>query len=144
MKLTIFSRMVIALLAIFILSMTVSLYAIYQIHKLEDITKSILVVDDKITFVIDLERKLSDLMLSMVGYDKKYIITKDEELKTKFYQDKEAFERNLVEITSVADTEESKNYFKKVNYDETYSLALMQNYIIRCCKPIQDGAIKQS
>ena len=101
--------MVIALLSIFILSMTVSLYTIYQLHKLEDITKSILVVDYN---VIELEQKLSDLMLSMVEYDKKYIITKDEELKKKFDEAKDAFEKNLEEITSVADTEESKKYFR--------------------------------
>ena len=116
--------MVIALLSIFILSMTVSLYTIYQLHKLEDITKSILVVDNN---VIDLEQKLSDLMLSMVGYDKKYIITKDEELIKKFDEAKEDFEKNLVEITSVADTEESKNYFRKVNdYYQTYQSSFKQ------------------
>ena len=83
-----------------------SLYTIYQLHKLEDITKSILVVDNN---VIDLEQKLSDLMLSMVGYDKKYFITKDEELIKKFEEDREAFEQKLDVITSVADSEESKN-----------------------------------
>ncbi len=124
MKLTIFSRMVIALLAIFVLSMTVSLYTIYQLHKLEDITKSILVVDNN---VIDLEQKLSDLMLSMVGYDKKYIITKDEGLKTKFDEDKEAFDKHLGEITSLVDTEESRNYFAEIDrYYQRYQTSFME------------------
>ena len=66
-------------------------------------------------------------MLSMVGYDKKYIITEDEELITKFDEAKAAFEKNLVEITSVADTEESKNYFRKVNdYYQTYQFSFKQ------------------
>ena len=117
--------MVIALLAIFILSMTVSLYTIYQLHKLEDITKSILVVDYNV--IDDLEQKLSDLMLSMVGYEKKYIITKDEELKKNFDEEKKDFDKHLGEITSLADTEESRNYFTEIDrYYQRYQTSFME------------------
>ena len=42
MKLSIFSRLVLGFLAIFILAMTVSIYAIAQLRQLEKVTRSIL------------------------------------------------------------------------------------------------------
>ena len=96
--------MVIALLAIFILSMAVSVYTLYQLHKLEDITKSILVIDNQ---VIDLEKKLWDTLPAMISAGEKYLITEDEELKNTFDEDKEVFDKHLAEINSIVDTEEA-------------------------------------
>jgi len=65
MKVTIFSRMVISLLAIFILSMTASVYCILQLRQLEELTKVVVKTDAR---SIILEQNLLNTFLSMMRY----------------------------------------------------------------------------
>jgi len=111
MKLTIFARMVVSLGIIFLLSMTVNIYTIFQLHQLEDITKSILRFDNRI---IDLEQKLSDALLSMMRYEKKYIIIKDEDIYNQFLLAKGDFDKHLEDIISTADTDQTRELLKSV------------------------------
>jgi hypothetical protein len=71
MKLSIFSRLVIGYLAIFTLAMVVSIYTIIQLYRLEGVTRSILAVDNRLIFS---EQKLSDILLTSMRYEKKFII----------------------------------------------------------------------
>ncbi len=98
MKLTIFSRLVIGYFTIFALAMAVSIYTIAQLRQLEDITRSILRVDNRL---IDLEQKLSDALLSMMRYEKKYIIIKDEALYRQFLLSRDDFKADLKAIMAV-------------------------------------------
>jgi len=128
MKLTIFSRMVISLLAIFILSMAVSIYTIYQLHTLEDITNSIELDDD----IIDLGKKLADAFLSMRGYEKKYIISKDEAFYKLFDEGKAPFKSGLENLLELADTPELKHRLGEVKksyeqYQESFGVEV--NYV---------------
>jgi two-component system sensor histidine kinase GlrK len=102
--------MVISLLAIFILSMAVSGYTIYQLHTLEDITNAI-VLDDA---VVDLGKKLSDDFLSMRGHEKKYIISKDDEFYKLFEEGRDAFKSNLEKLLSMVDTTELRSSLEEV------------------------------
>jgi two-component system sensor histidine kinase GlrK len=79
---------------------------------LEDITKSILRFDNRL---IDLEQKLSDGLLSMMRYEKKYIINKDEELYDLFSLAKGGFDKHFEEIMSVADSARTRDLLGRVN-----------------------------
>ncbi len=111
MKLTIFSRLVIGYLVLFVLAMTVSIYAISQLRLLESVARSILVVDSR---QIELKKKLSDILLSMMRYEKKFIIIKDEGLLNQFLLVRTDFDRQLKELLSRAETDTARNIINRV------------------------------
>jgi two-component system sensor histidine kinase GlrK len=121
MRLTIFSRLVIGYLAIFVLAMAVSIYAIAQLRQLENITHSILKVDNRL---IDYEQKLSDILLSMMRYEKKFVILKDKGLYKQFLLAQGDFDRHLKEIMTIAGTDQALNLLIRVeqHYERYKSL----------------------
>ena len=112
MKLSIFSRLVIGYLAIFILAMTVSIYAISQLRHLEEVTRSILYVDNRL---IEYEKQLTDVLLSMMRYEKKFIINKDDGLYKQFLLAREDFNRHLNDIMAIADTDVVRDLLNKID-----------------------------
>jgi two-component system sensor histidine kinase GlrK len=118
MKLTIFSRLVIGFLAIFILAMAVSVYAIVQLRKLERDTQTIILKDSRLTTY---EKKLTDLLLSQMRNEKKFIISRDDELYTQFLSVEEDFYRQLNEIKIISETPESLSILQKIElFQERY------------------------
>jgi two-component system sensor histidine kinase GlrK len=127
MKLTIFSRMVISLLAIFILSMAACVYCILQLRQLEDLTKAVIRIDAR---SIILEQDLLNTFLSMMRYERKYFIIKDEGLYKQYLLVKADFDKYLGEITSVASTAQSKKIDSVVSTAKVWDLLtkIKQNY----------------
>lgn len=118
MKLTIFARLVIGFFAIFILAMAVSVYAIIQLRKLEIETQAIILKDSRLTTY---EKKLTDLLLSQLRYEKKFIITKDDELYKQFVSAEDEFYRQLDEIRTISETPESLSILEKIElFQERY------------------------
>jgi len=111
MKLTIFSRLVIGYLAIFILAMAVIIYAIAQLRQLENITHSILSVD---IGVLTYDQKLTDILLSLIRYEKKFIVDNDVELYDQFLLKKDDFEHNFKQVMMIADVPETKELLNSV------------------------------
>ncbi len=111
MRLTIFSRLMIGYLTMFILVMVVGAYAILTLHRLNTGTHHILTIDNRI---IDYEQKLTDSILSQMRYEKKYVITKDAVLYDQFLSAKEDFDKRLSEILLIADTPEKRASLNKV------------------------------
>lgn len=111
MKLSIFSRLVTGYLIIFVLAIAVSIYAIVQLHEVENVTRSILEVDNR---MLDYDQKLTDVMLSMISSERKFIITRDEGLYNHFTVTKGEFEKYLDEAISVSDTKDLKNPFRNI------------------------------
>ena len=118
--------MVISLLAIFILAMAASIYCIVQLRQLDDLTKAIIRVDAR---SIILEQDLLNTFLSMMRYEKKYFIIKDEGLYKQYLLVKSdfdrAFERNSISgqalprakaIASVVNTAEARDLLAKINH----------------------------
>jgi hypothetical protein len=68
MRFTLFSRLVLGYLAIFLLVMAVGIYAVYQLRRIQEITRSMLERDRR---VLDLGERLSDAALSQARYEKK-------------------------------------------------------------------------
>ena len=102
---TIFSRLAIGFLAIFIIAAVANVNSIMQLHTLQPITRSILNVDNRL---IELETKMTDLLLSMVRNEKKFIITRDTELYDHFLIAKDDFDTLLAEAALTENTQEIK------------------------------------
>ena len=121
MKLTIFSRLVIGYLAIFVFAAVVNVYSIMQFHRLKKVTNSILMVDNRL---IENEQKLTDVFLSMVRNERKFIIIKDKELYDRFLFEKNDFDELLNETKLIANIEEVKSLIESIDqrYDLYHSL----------------------
>jgi two-component system sensor histidine kinase GlrK len=102
MRLTLFSRLVIGYLAIFILVLAVSVYAVLQLRRFNDITRSVLEVDNRL---LDYEKKLAAALWEEVRYERKFLITKDNALYDQFLLFKNDFELFLDEAGAVAGSE---------------------------------------
>jgi two-component system sensor histidine kinase GlrK len=122
MRLTIFSRLMISYLTIFILVMIVVIYAILMLHQINTGTRHILTVDNRI---IDYEEKLTDSILSQMRYEKKYVITKDHVLYDQFLSAKRDFNKYLSEALLIADTSEKRALLNRVKtYHDRFQSAI--------------------
>jgi two-component system sensor histidine kinase GlrK len=118
MRLTIFSRLIIGYLVIFILAMAVSVYAIVKLRQFNSVTRRILNIDNRI---LDYEKKLADSTLSQLRYEKKYFITNDIALYDQFLSAKGEFDKFLNEALSIADTPQKKDSLNRIKtYHERY------------------------
>ena len=100
MRLSIFSRLILGYLFIFVLVLGVSAYALFQLRRFDEVARSILATD---TRVLDYEKKLTDTLLSQIRYERKFTITKDDALFKQFLQFKDDFDRYLEQALSVGD-----------------------------------------
>ena len=100
MRLSLFSRLILGYLAVLALVIAVSLYALRELQRFDDITQSILHKDNRI---LDYEKKLGDSFLSQVRYERKFVIAKDQALYREFRKFKSDFERDLSEAAMFAD-----------------------------------------
>ncbi len=112
MKLTILTRLIIGYLAIFLLAMAVSLYAIYQLRNLEEVTQSIVTVDNRL---VNYEKKLSDFLFLMIGYEKKFVIIKDKPLYEHFTMLEADFDGIIEEINTIDDTARMASVLNKIS-----------------------------
>jgi len=101
MRLTIFSRMVIGYLVIFLLVIGMSIYAVVRIGQFNEVTQSVLMTNNR---MIDYAGKLSDSLLSQIRYERKFIITRDGVFYNEFSRLKRDFEQYLREVMAIADT----------------------------------------
>jgi two-component system sensor histidine kinase GlrK len=111
MKLTIFSRLLTGHLIIFILVIGMSAYAIIQISRINEVTQSVLTVNNRMS---DNAERLSDVVFSQVRYERKYLISKDEVFYNQFVQLKADFDRSLGEMMAIADSPQTKGILSTV------------------------------
>lgn len=135
MKFTIFSKLVAGYLAIFLLIIIVSIYVAVQLQKLENATDSILNIDNR---MLNYNKKLTDTLLSQVQYEKKFLITKDNDFYDRFVEAENDFDQYFGELTSIADSsqtrslldkvEQSHQHYRDLFYKEVESLRANQHY----------------
>lgn len=150
MRLTIFSRLVIGYLVIFVLAMTVSIYAISHLRQFEKVTRSIINVDNRL---IEYKKKLSDILLSMMLYEKKYIVIKDAGLYKQFDLATNEFDRQLAELTSLPQDSRTADMINKIRHnkqryqsifrDEAGYLGAGQKYDEAQYKSEKDSAVNE-
>lgn len=123
MRLSLFSRMVIGYLVIFVLVLAVSLYAIAQLHRFNVITRSVLETDNR---VLDYQKKLSDTLLEEIRYERKFVITQDDSLYNRFLMFKRDFEQYLQEMHSVEDSRLAAGLERIREYHQSYQALFNQ------------------
>jgi two-component system sensor histidine kinase GlrK len=98
-----------------------SIYAIIQMDRINDVTQSVLTINNR---MIDFTEKLSDIIFSQVRYERKFIISKDEVFFNEFQRLTNDFERYFEEMTSIADSSQIYSSMKgiKKSYQNYQSL----------------------
>ena len=105
MRLTIFSRLVIGFIIIFLLQLSVSVYVINTVEPLwKKFPMRYSTIDNKI---IAYEKKLTDILMSQMRYEKKFIITRDTTLYDHFLENKNEFNQYLMELQSTVNSSSS-------------------------------------
>ena len=134
MRLSIFARLIISYLLLFIMLAGVSLYFIYHLTWMNQVTRSIILND---TSVLEYSNQLTDALLSEVRNDRKYVVLKDEELYGNYVQAKDEFAKLLNEAFTKATSEEMKHFFYTINVQhENFSrLVNGERELIRAANP---------
>lgn len=101
MKLSIFSRLTLGYLVVFVIMGIVNVYTLVQLNRMNAGTQQIIHVDERI---IELKKKLTDTILSQMGYEKKFIITKDLVFRDQFLAADVDFNRQLSDALLIADS----------------------------------------
>ena len=100
MRLSLFSRLIVGYLAIFLIVALTSVYAVLQLRDFRDLTESILKVD---TRLLDHEKMLADLLLAQSRAEQKFSITRDETWFAQFMRLKIDFEASLQSALNLQD-----------------------------------------
>ena len=116
MRLTIFSRLVFGFIIIFLLQMAVSLYVSISLHPLEKVPDTIKDTDYKI---IMHNKKLTDILMSQMRYEKKFIITRDTNLYEHFLENKREFNQYLNELQSIVRSIQAQDLL--IEIEQAYS-----------------------
>ncbi len=111
MNITIFNRLFTGFFTIIILAMTVSIYSIFQLNQLENLTKSILTIDNQL---LGYEQKMSDNLLTMMRYERKFIIMKDEGLLNSYLAAERTFDKELKQSLSLAVSDETRDILERI------------------------------
>ena len=133
MKLTIFSRLVIGYLVIFVLVIGMSVYAVVRIGQFNKTTQSVLMTDNR---MMDYAGKLIDATLSQVRYEKKFIISRDKAFYTQFLNFKSDFDRYFEEGMFIADSSQMRSFLNAVRESHRNYQSLMDEEI----KYLQSGS----
>jgi two-component system sensor histidine kinase GlrK len=111
MRMSIFSRLMTGYLALLVLATGVSVYAIIQLGRFNDVTHSIHLVDNSL---VNLYKDLSDALLSQTRYEKKFIIMRDEALYESYVASGNDFEQYLREAKQLASSAEIKGLLTEI------------------------------
>jgi two-component system sensor histidine kinase GlrK len=97
-------------------------YTIVQMNRINEVTQSVLTINNRMT---DFATKLSDIILSQVRYDRKFIISKDEIFYNEFLRLESDFDRYLEEMISIADSIQTRGFLNKIkeSYEKYHSLS---------------------
>ncbi len=141
MRLSLFSRLTLGYLTIFLIVALASGYAVLQLRDVRNLTESILKVD---TRLLDHEKTLADLVLAQSRAEQKFTITKDETWYLQFVRLKIDFEGRLQSALALEDSaatpmlRQVANYFRR--YDE---LVTIEARLVRANKPYPQAQYKQ-
>ncbi len=94
MRLSILSRLILGYSVLLVLVAGMSVYAIVQLGRVNDVTHSIILTDNTL---ISLNKELTDDLLSETRYEKKYLIVRDRAFYDGFLKSKEEFGKKLAE-----------------------------------------------
>jgi two-component system sensor histidine kinase GlrK len=142
MRLTIFSRLIIGYLLIFILVSAISVYTIFQLRQFETVARSIQEFDNQ---MLEHEKKLSDSLFSQIRNERKYLIVKDRVLYDQFLLASDDFRKNMDQAFLYAETPPQKEILSrvKVSYESYQSLITKEIKFVQANQPYDQARYKQ-
>ncbi len=142
MRLTIFSRLILGYLLIFILVLAISVYAILQLQQFETVTRSIQELDNQ---MLESEKRLSDSLLSQMRYERKYVILRDRVLYDQYLLASDDFRKNMDQALLLAATLPQREILSRVKaYFEDYqSLIIEEMKFVQANQPYDHARYKQ-
>ncbi len=108
MKFTILKRLIFGYAAIMLLIVFLGVYITLQLNKLNRFVREISSVDG---ITIGLTERLSDKLFSQVGFDKKYLISQDQDFYQKFWEIKKHLTQDMERLESLMITKGDKKVF---------------------------------
>lgn len=124
MRVTIFSRLILGYLLIFILVSAISGYAIFQLRQFEAVTRSIQELDNQ---MLEAEKRLSDSLLSQMRYERKYMILRDRVLYDQYLLASDDFRKYMNQALPLAATVPQREILIRIKaYYEGYQSLIME------------------
>jgi two-component system sensor histidine kinase GlrK len=111
MKFTILKRLILGYATIILLIVFLGIYITLQLNKLNRFVREISAVDGS---TIDLTERLSDTLFSQVGFEKKYLISQDQDFYQKFWDIMKQLTEDLERLRSLMVAKEDKEVFLEV------------------------------
>jgi len=142
MRLSLFSRLTLGYLTIFLLVTAVSAYAIYQLRHFDALTQSILSVDNS---VLELEKVLADSLYSQSRFEQNFVIAKKEADFEQFLRLKEDFNVQLGRALALANAA-AQNLLSQIqrDYQSYHELVAEEAQLIRAKKVYSQTDYKQA
>ncbi len=110
-RLTIFSRLTIGYLALFVVIGSIAVYAIFKLHQINKVTRTTLRIN---TPILDQKANLVDAILSQLRFKKKYILTRDPLFFQQYLSAREDFDKLFSLISTATDTEEKQKSLNRM------------------------------
>jgi two-component system sensor histidine kinase GlrK len=109
-------------------------YTLWQLNEINKGTKQIINIDERI---LELRKKLADTILSQMGYEKKFVITKDPIFHSQFLSSELDFNNYLRDALFIADSPDKTNSLTQVgnSYNQYRSLVVKEAQLIKDRKP---------
>ncbi|MDZ4341987.1 MAG: HAMP domain-containing sensor histidine kinase [Candidatus Binatia bacterium] len=142
MRLSLFSRLTLGYLTIFVLVTAVSAYAIHQLRRFDTLTRSILSIDNRL---LDLQKVLSDKLDTQSRFEQNFVLTKKEAEFEQFLRLKEDFEAQLNQANALADAA-AQNLLSQIqrDYQSYQELVAEEVQLIRAKKVYTQTEYKQA
>lgn len=147
MKFTLFSRLTLNYLFVFLLVLGGGVYMVYQLGQMEEITHTILNVDRRL---VEVEKGLTDSLLSQVRFEKKFMLLRDEALFSQFLLAAQEFEGLMKEALGLAAGQYSAGQYSrdllelaKDNYQRYRALVEEEAGLVRSHQPYASSWYKQ-
>jgi two-component system sensor histidine kinase GlrK len=126
MKLTILDRLLMGYLAIFILVIGMSIYAIVRIGQFNEVMHTVLMTNNRLLAVAG---KMTDTLLSQISFEKKFLITKDEAFHNQFLKLQNDFNQSLEQAMSVTDFSEPRVFLEGIKGSRASYQSLFQEEV---------------
>lgn len=141
MRLSLFSRLTLGYLTIFLIVALASGYSVLQLRDVRNLTEAILKVD---TRLLNHEKTLGDLLLAQSRAEQKFTITKDEAWYLQFVRLKIDFESRLQSALALEDSAATPMLRQVANYFRRYDdLVTVEARLVRANKPYPQAQYKQ-
>jgi two-component system, NtrC family, sensor histidine kinase GlrK len=142
MKFTLFSRLTLNYLFVFLLVLGGGVYMVYQLDRMDEVTHSILNVDRRL---VEMEKGLTDSLLSQVRFEKKFMFLRDENLFSQFLLAGQEFEGLMKEALDLAPTKYTRDLLElaKGNYQKYRALVEEEAALVRKQRPYPSSEYKQ-